>query len=118
MYVIEHSLEVDASRVGRDKRIWVLMSPGERFDGHGGAMKLQPLVLEAIGDGLTTVRVRQLLAADPATTCYEIRVVTLQGVVELSGCVETSIEHSEALRLAGLIKGVLRVEDSLEIRTI
>lgn len=72
---------------------------------------------QAIGDGFTTARIKQMLAADPATTYYEIHVVTLQGVVELSGCVETPVERAQALALAKNIKGVLRVEDSLEIRS-
>lgn len=73
---------------------------------------------ETIGDGFTTARIRQMLAEDPATTYYDIRVVTSLGVVELSGCVETLVERAQALALAGNIKGVLRVTDSLEIRTI
>jgi len=73
---------------------------------------------ESIGDGFTTVRVRQMLAEDPATTYYDIRVVTSLGVVRLSGCVETPVEHAQALALARNIKGVLRVEDFLEIRAI
>jgi osmotically-inducible protein OsmY len=73
---------------------------------------------EAIGDDFTTARIRKILAADPATTYYDICVATSQGVVELTGCVETLGERAQALAIARNIKGVLRVEDSLQIRTI
>ena len=73
---------------------------------------------QAIGDDFTTARIRRMLAADPATRYYDIRVVTSRGVVELSGVVETPIERAQALALAGHTLGVLRVEDSLETRRI
>lgn len=72
----------------------------------------------AISDGLITAKVRAALAADPITAGYAISVVTLQGIVELAGFVETATVRAEALQLARYIEGVLRVQDSLELRRL
>lgn len=81
-------------------------------------MKCLQSAHHAIGDDFTTANVRRMLAADTATRYYDIRVVTSLGLVKLSGVVETPLERARAVALAGHVLGVLRVEDSPEIRTI
>jgi len=71
---------------------------------------------EAIIDGVITARVRAALAEDSITSCHEIRVETLAGIVKLTGFVETTIVRSEALQVVEHIDGVLRVEDLLDVR--
>lgn len=70
----------------------------------------------AISDGVITAKVRAALAADPITAEYQVGVATWDGIVELSGFVETATVRAEALQLAQHVEGVLRVQDSLELR--
>ena len=70
----------------------------------------------AISDGVITAKVRAALAADPITAEYQVGVATWDGTVELSGFVETATVRAEALQLAQHVEGVLRVQDSLELR--
>jgi osmotically-inducible protein OsmY len=79
-------------------------------------MNRQHSTREAITDGVITARVKVALAEDPITASYEIRVETLSGIVELTGFVETTIVRVEALHVAGLIHGVQRVRNSLDVR--
>ncbi len=79
-------------------------------------MGKQQTTREAITDGVITARVKVALAEDPITASYEIRVETLSGIVELTGFVETTIVRVEALHVAGLIHGVQRVRNSLDVR--
>lgn len=79
-------------------------------------MSRQQSTREAITDGVITARVKVALAEDPITASYEIRVETLSGIVELTGFVETTIVRVEALHVAGLIRGVQRVRNSLDVR--
>lgn len=70
----------------------------------------------AINDGLITAKIRAALATDPITAEYEIFVETWNGVVELTGFVETATVRAEALQLAKDVEGVARVQDSLDLR--
>ena len=70
----------------------------------------------AINDGLITSKVRAALAADPVTADYEINVESFEGVVELTGFADTATVRAEALLLAQHVEGVLRVQDSLDLR--
>jgi osmotically-inducible protein OsmY len=70
----------------------------------------------AISDGLITAKVRAALAADPITAEYEINVESFEGVVELTGFADTATVRAEALQVAQHIEGVLRVQDSLDLR--
>jgi len=70
----------------------------------------------AISDGVITAKVRAALAADPITAEYQVDVATWDGIVELTGFVETATVRAEALQLAQHVEGVLRVQDSLELR--
>ena len=70
----------------------------------------------AINDGLITAKIRAALAMDPVTAEYEIFVETWNGVVELTGFVETATVRAEALQVAKYVDGVVRVQDSLDLR--
>jgi hyperosmotically inducible periplasmic protein len=70
----------------------------------------------AISDGVITAKVRAALAADPITAEYSISVDAVAGIVELCGFVETATVRAEALQVARCIAGVLRVDDSLDLR--
>ncbi len=60
-------------------------------------------------DSWITTRIRSSLLADPITKGMNIGVKTMEGVVSLSGRVETKAEYDRALQLARDIKGVKRV---------
>ena len=79
-------------------------------------MLKQQSTRDAINDGLIMARVRTALAADPITADYEITVISFDGVVELSGFADTATVRAEALQLAQHVEGVLRVQDSLDLR--
>jgi len=69
-----------------------------------------------ISDRLIASKVRAALAANPITAEYQISVDTWDGIVELTGFVETATVRAEALRLARYVEGVLQVQDSLDLR--
>ena len=79
-------------------------------------MEKQQSTRGAISDGLITAKIRAALATDPLTAEYAIFVETWNGVVELTGFVETATVRAEALQLAKYVPGVVRVQDSLELR--
>ena len=62
-----------------------------------------------ISDRLIASKIRAALAANPITAEYQISVDTWDGIVELTGFVETATVRAEALRLARYVEGVLRV---------
>jgi hyperosmotically inducible protein len=80
------------------------------------AMGMQQSTREAITDGVITAKVRAALGEDPITASYDICVETLAGIVELTGFVGTEIVRTEALLVTEHVRGVLRVEDSLDVR--
>jgi len=80
-------------------------------------MNTQQSTRESITDGVITARVKVALAEDPITASYQIGVETLSGTVELTGFVETPTVRGEALHVAGLVDGVQRVRNSLDVRT-
>lgn len=81
-------------------------------------MSTQQSTREAITDGVITAKVRAALNGDPITATYDICVETLAGIVELTGFVETEVVRIEALYVAEHIHGVLRVQDSLDVRSL
>jgi osmotically-inducible protein OsmY len=94
--------------------------PGELAAGYLAAgvspLNTQQSTREAIADGVITAKVRVALGEDPITASYDICVETWAGVVQLTGFVGTHVVRIEALYVAGHIRGVLRVDDSLDVR--
>jgi hyperosmotically inducible protein len=70
---------------------------------------------QAMSDGWITTKVKAALVGNPTTKAYHINVTTTEGVVQLSGHVETSAERSEAERVARDIEGVREVDNDLEV---
>jgi osmotically-inducible protein OsmY len=79
-------------------------------------MMKQQSTRAAISDGLIMAKVRAALAADPITAEYSISVDAIEGIVQLAGFVETATVRAEALQVARCVDGVLRVQDSLDLR--
>jgi hyperosmotically inducible protein len=68
---------------------------------------------EVVTDAAITSAVKTKLLGDPDVKGLNIDVDTKDGVVTLSGKVNTAAERAEALRLARSTKGVKRVSDKL-----
>jgi hyperosmotically inducible protein len=69
-----------------------------------------------IDDGMLTASVKSKLMDDSTTKAYEINVGTQQGVVQLTGFVDSTKMKARAGELARSVDGVKDVRNDLEIR--
>ena len=69
-----------------------------------------------VDDSVITGKVKSALVADPTTKAHQISVETFQGVVQLSGFVDSSEARSRATQVAGQVDGVRDVKNELELR--
>jgi osmotically-inducible protein OsmY len=69
-----------------------------------------------VDDSVITGKVKAALVADPTTKAHQISVETFQGVVQLSGFVDTSEARSRATQVAKQVEGVKNVKNDLELR--
>jgi hyperosmotically inducible protein len=67
-------------------------------------------------DSALTAKVKSALIDDPSTKAGDINVETRQGVVQLSGFVESQAQKDAAAKVAGAVKGVKSVQNGLSIR--
>ena len=75
----------------------------------GAAMAGEPSTGQAIDDTLITTKVKASFVADPQVSALAITVETENGVVTLSGVVESEAERQRAIQLAQGMEGVKRV---------
>jgi len=54
---------------------------------------------------------------EPTLKTYEINVETYKGVVQLSGFVSSQGDINKAAEVAGAVKGVASVKNSLQLKT-
>lgn len=71
---------------------------------------------QAVDDGAVTAQVKAKLIEDPVTKAHQINVETQNGVVQLSGFVDSTESKARATELARSIDGVAEVKNDLEIR--
>ncbi len=69
-----------------------------------------------VDDASITTSVKTKLIGDEQVKARNINVETYNGVVSLSGFVESKAEASQAVALAGQVDGVKSVKDDLHIR--
>jgi osmotically-inducible protein OsmY len=69
-----------------------------------------------IDDKTITTQVVAKLAADPATKAIQIKVETYNGVVQLSGFVDTKESIPKAEEIARSVEGVKDVKNNLALR--
>jgi osmotically-inducible protein OsmY len=69
-----------------------------------------------VDDSVITGKVKAALVADPTTKAHQISVETFQGVVQLSGFVDSSEARSRATQVAKDVEGVRSVKNELELR--
>ena len=81
-----------------------------------GCATNQP-VGQQIDDASITASVKAKLAADADVAAHNIDVDTLDGVVTLSGIVDSWEERTEAARLAAAAEHVVRVVNNLQVKS-
>ena len=69
-----------------------------------------------VDDSVITGKVKAALVADPTTKAHQISVETFQGVVQLSGFVDSSEARTRATQVAKQVEGVKNVKNELELR--
>ena len=70
----------------------------------------------ALDDGAITAKVKGAIFAEPGLKSLQIEVETKDGVVTLSGSVETSELRDRAVKIAGSLNGVRQVVDKLVVK--
>ena len=69
-----------------------------------------------LDDQTITARVKSALFADPNVSGFQVNVDTYQGVVSLSGFVDTAAQKSKAEDVARQVSGVRQVQNNLSVR--
>jgi osmotically-inducible protein OsmY len=69
-----------------------------------------------VDDTTITAKVKEAFVADPQVKAMQVNVETMQGVVQLSGFVDSPNIERRAVRLAGQVKGVKSVKDTIIVR--
>jgi hyperosmotically inducible protein len=73
---------------------------------------------EVVDDSVVTTKVKAALVAEPATKARDITVVTREGIVQLSGFVDSATEKATAAEIAQGIAGVKEVRNNLQIKQL
>lgn len=82
------------------------------------AMEGRQTVGQSIDDATISTSVRTSIIADKDLKLRQIDVETMNGVVQLSGFVDTSNEKAEAQRIAANSAGVKSVKNNLVVRPV
>jgi hyperosmotically inducible protein len=73
---------------------------------------------EVLDDGVVTTKVKAALVSEPATKARDITVVTREGIVQLSGFVDSAAEKATASEVAQGVRGVKEVRNDLQIKQL
>jgi hyperosmotically inducible protein len=71
---------------------------------------------EVVDDSVVTTKVKAALIAEPETKARDITVITRDGIVQLSGFVDSNDEKTTAADVARGVEGVREVLNNLEIK--
>jgi osmotically-inducible protein OsmY len=72
--------------------------------------------VEYVDDSVITTNVKSLLAADDVLKAFQIAVETNQGVVQLSGIVNSQEVANKAILITGGVKGVKAIKNELTVK--
>lgn len=72
---------------------------------------------EAIDDSLLTAKVKTALITSPDTKAHQINVETKQGVVQMSGFVDSAAAKAAATTVANSVTGVKGVKNELSVKS-
>ena len=70
----------------------------------------------SIDDSVVTTKVKSALFADPDVKSFDIKVETRQGVVQLSGFIDSQTRVERALDIARRVEGVKSVENHMTVK--
>jgi len=73
---------------------------------------------EVVDDSVITTKVKAALVAEPATKARDITVITREGIVQLSGFVDSATEKATANEVAQGVAGVKEVRNNLQIKQL
>jgi hyperosmotically inducible protein len=73
---------------------------------------------EVVDDGVITTKVKSALISEPTTKARDITVITREGIVQLSGFVDSLSEKATAGEVAQGVAGVKQVRNDLEIKPL
>lgn len=68
---------------------------------------------EVIDDSAITTKVKSALLAEKDVNSFDIKVKTFEGVVQLSGFVDSQWQIDKAVQTAASVNGVLKVKNDL-----
>ena len=71
---------------------------------------------EYASDAMITTKVKAAIVAEPAISALEIAVETNDGIVRLSGTVDTAAQSDAATRVARGVDGVKQVTNEIKVR--
>jgi hyperosmotically inducible periplasmic protein len=71
-----------------------------------------------VDDSVVTTKVKAALVAEPTTKARDITVVTREGIVQLSGFVDSAAEKATAAQVAQGVTGVKEVRNDLQIKQL
>jgi osmotically-inducible protein OsmY len=69
-----------------------------------------------VDDSTITTKIKEAFVSDPQVKASQINVETMQGVVQLSGFVDSPKSEARAVELAHQVHGVTSVKDNILIR--
>jgi hyperosmotically inducible protein len=72
---------------------------------------------EVIDDSLLTAKVKTALIESPETKAHQITVETKEGVVQLSGFVDSEMAKAAATTIALSVTGVKNVRNEISVKT-
>jgi hyperosmotically inducible protein len=67
-------------------------------------------------DTLLTARVKGALITDSMTRGHDITIETFQGIIQLSGIVDSDAERTRAAEVAAAVPGVVEVRNAIQVR--
>jgi osmotically-inducible protein OsmY len=71
---------------------------------------------EYVDDSWITTKVKSEIFAEPSLKVAQVNVETYQGVVQLSGFVESKADMAKAVEVARAVKGVKSVKNDMRLR--
>jgi len=71
---------------------------------------------EYVDDSWITTKVKSEIFAEPSLKVAQVNVETYQGVVQLSGFVDSNAAMAKAVEVAGAVKGVKSVKNDMRLR--
>ncbi len=69
-----------------------------------------------VDDSVITTKVKAAIAQDPSLSVFQVNVTTYEGVVQLSGFVDSKEVKEKAEQVAGKVEGVKSVKNDLIVK--